>query len=127
MSDASTKTCLKVPEASAQLASNPEVAEESERLRRSERTRTLTEKGKEMQDQILKKVRRQYKIMYEKWRYHARIGKEMLADQASESELEEFISHMESACSDMMTIYEELRRSQIPEPELIHVYPCQHL
>lgn len=61
MSEASTKTCLKVSELSAQPATNPEVAKESQKLR-SESTRTLTEKGKEMQEEMLKRVRRRYKM-----------------------------------------------------------------
>lgn len=62
MSEASTKTCLKVSELSAQPATNPEVAKESQKLRRSESTRTLTEKGKEMQEEMLKRVRHRYKM-----------------------------------------------------------------
>lgn len=61
MSEASTKTCLKVSELSAHSATNPEIAKESQKLR-SESTRTLTEKGKEKQEEMLKRVRRRYKM-----------------------------------------------------------------
>lgn len=118
MSEADTITSLKVIEPPTQSAANPETEKEAPGLRKSERSRTLTEKGKEMQEETIKRVRRRYKIIYEKWKYHARIGKEILADEASKSELKELIGNMESACSDMTTIYDELRRLQVPEADL---------
>ncbi len=69
----------------------PEVADsipvEVGGLRRSERVRTLTEKGRELQEIKLKGVQRQYRMIYEKWKYHARLGKEILSDESSQDEL----------------------------------------
>lgn len=108
MSNTSTDTCRKNAKSPAQ----PEVTdtEEAEVKRlRSERTRTLTEKGKELQEVRLKSVQRRYRIIYEKWRSHARIGKEILTDDASADELNELTENIQSTCSDVKGINEELR------------------
>lgn len=119
MSHTSAETCRKNANSSAQPeATDTESAEVAKGLRRSERTRTLTEKGKELQGERLKSVHRRYRIIYEKWRYHARIGKEILTDDASEDELKELIGNIDSTCSDVKMIYEELRQIQTPEPDL---------
>ncbi|XP_076869830.1 uncharacterized protein LOC143521148 [Brachyhypopomus gauderio] len=95
-----------------------ELAERVEGLRRSERTRTLTEKGRELQEERLKGIQRRYRIIYEKWRCQARIGKEILRDRASEDELNELIKNMEDASSNVKDIFEELRQVQTPESDL---------
>lgn len=61
------------------------------KTRKSERTRTLTEKRKESQEDKLKAFKRRYKVVYEKWRYEARLSKVILTDTATESELTELI------------------------------------
>ena len=77
----STETCIKDPKAPVSEATDDESADQVEELRRSERRRTLTEKGKEKKEEKLKSVKRRYRITYEKWRYHARLAKEILTDQ----------------------------------------------
>lgn len=119
MSDISTETSHKNVRPSAQAeATNTESATELERLRRSERVRTLTEKGREFQGERLKHIQRRNKIIYEKWRCHARIGKELLSDDASEDELNELIENIKYTCSAVRVVYEELRQIQTPEPDL---------
>ena len=81
MSEASAETCIKDPKALVSEATDDESADHVEELRRSERCRTLTERGKELQEEKLKSVKRRYRITYEKWRYHARLAKEILTDQ----------------------------------------------
>lgn len=117
MSDISTETCHKNVKAPAEATDTKSTAE-VERLRKGERIRTLTEKGKEFQGERLKIIQRRYKIIYEKWRCHARIGKELLDDDASENELNELVENIQHTCSDVKVIYEELRRVQTPEPDL---------
>lgn len=87
---------------------------EVERLRRSERVRTLTEKGRELQEIKLKGVQRQYRMIYEKWKYHAR----KLSNEDSQDELNVQIENIESSCSELKAIYEELHRVQTPEQDL---------
>lgn len=119
MSDTSTETCQEYTLSSAQPeVTDTESTEVVERIRRSERTRTLTEKGKELQEEKLKSVQRRYRIIHEKWKYHARIGKELFSDTASEEELNELTDNIKETCSDVQAIYEELRRMQTPEPSL---------
>lgn len=111
MSDVSTDTCRKKAKPPAQVkATDTEFA--AERPQRSERVWTLTEKGRELQEERLKHIQRRYKIIYEKWRCHARIGKDLLSDDASEDELSELIENIKCTCSDVQVIYEELRRVQ---------------
>ncbi|XP_038583838.1 uncharacterized protein LOC119909695 [Micropterus salmoides] len=119
MSNSSPETCHENRKSSAQAETiDIGATEDVERLRRSERTRTLTEKGKEFEEEKLKSIQRRYRILYEKWRYHARTSKEILNDEASEDELYELIENMKATCSDVKMVYEELRRVQAPEAEL---------
>ena len=118
MSEASTETCIKDPKAPVPEATDNEYADQVEELRRSERRRTLTEKGKELQEERLKSVKRRYRITYEKWRYHARLAKEILTDEASKDELNQLIENIQNTCSEVKVIYEELRRIQTPEQDL---------
>lgn len=119
MSHTSAETCRTNAKSPAQHeATDTTSSEEVKGLRRSERTRTLTEKGKEPLGERLKSVHRRYRIIYEKWRYHARIGKEILTDDAAEDELKELSGNIDSTCSDVKVIYEELRQIQTPEPDL---------
>ena len=119
MFDTSTETCHENVESHTQPEDkDTKSTDEAKELRRGERTRTLTEKGTEFREERLKTVRRRYRIIYERWRYHARIGKEILTDEASEEELNELIGNMEGTCRDVKAIYEELRRIETPEPDL---------
>lgn len=107
----------------AKLSAQPEAknagaAEETQGSRRSERTRTLTEKGKEFQEERLKDIQRKYRLAYEKWRYNARLSKEILKYDATEEELKELMENIKSTCTDVKNIYEELRRIQTPESDL---------
>lgn len=43
---------------------------------------------------------------------NARLGKEILLDEASQDELNELTENIESSCSEVKVIYEELHRMQ---------------
>lgn len=88
------------------------------RTRKSERTRTLTKKGKELQEDKLKALKRRYKVVYEKWRYEARLSKVILTDTAIESELTELIDNVNTACRNVQAIYNEIRQIQAPDPDM---------
>ena len=92
---------------------NPDSGEDGV-LRRSERTQTLTEKGKELQAERLQQTKRRYRMLYEKWRYNARLSKEMLSGEASEEELKELIKDVENSCAEVKLVYKELRRLETP-------------
>ena len=72
MSEAIAEIGIKDPKAPVSEATDDESADQVEEQRRSERRRTLTEKGKELQEEKVKSVKCRYRITYEKWRYHAR-------------------------------------------------------
>lgn len=94
--------------------------------RRSETVKTLTEKGKELQEERLKSVQRRYKILYEKWRCQARMSKEILKYEASAEDLTELIDNIKRTSSNVLTIYEELRQMQTPAPDLVfHASSCK--
>lgn len=99
-------------------AENTGAAEETQGPRRSERTRTLTEKGREFQEERLKGMQRRYRLTYEKWRYNVRLSKEILKYDATEEELKELMENIKSTCTDVKNIYEELRCIQTPESDL---------
>ena len=48
-------------------ATGTESADNMEMPRKSERTRTLTEGGRELQEEKLKKAQRQYQTTYDRW------------------------------------------------------------
>ncbi|KAM7380993.1 hypothetical protein PAMP_004254 [Pampus punctatissimus] len=119
MFDTNTESCHKNTGSPAEPEITSESAEtEAIRLRRSERVRTLTEKGRELEEEKQRTLQRRFKIIYEKWRYHARVSKETLSYTASEDDLKELIDGIKDTCSEVKAIYEELRRAQSPEPDV---------
>ena len=96
-------------------------SEQVEQVRKSERKRTLTLKGRELQEEKLMSVQRRYNIAYLRWRGQAKMSRAVLdksSGDASEEELKELIMNIEDNCSDVKNIYEELRRFETPEPDL---------
>lgn len=49
--------------------------EEAQQLRRSQRTKTLTEKGKELQDEKIKGLQQRFNYIYEKWKIQVKSSK----------------------------------------------------
>ncbi|KAL4008603.1 hypothetical protein ACER0C_002455 [Sarotherodon galilaeus] len=90
---------------------------ELQTVRKSERVRTLTEKGKELQEKKLKGLQHRYAVVFEKWRYEARLSKVILRNEVSESELNELINNVNVACKDVQTIYEQIRQIQTPDAD----------
>ncbi|XP_039904599.1 uncharacterized protein LOC120744346 [Simochromis diagramma] len=90
---------------------------ELQTVRKSERVRTLTEKGKELQETKLKGLQHRYAVVFEKWRYEARLSKVILRNEVSESELNELINNVNVACKDVQTIYEQIRQIQTPDAD----------
>ncbi|XP_032411399.1 uncharacterized protein LOC116714770 isoform X2 [Xiphophorus hellerii] len=104
-------SCTEVEENDTEQISEPQT------VRRSERVRTLTEKGKELQEEKLKTLQHRYAVGFEKWRYEARLSKVKLRKEASDSELKELINNVNITCRDMQTIYEEIRQMQTPDAD----------
>uniref|UniRef100_A0A3Q2V7Z7 Uncharacterized protein n=1 Tax=Haplochromis burtoni TaxID=8153 RepID=A0A3Q2V7Z7_HAPBU len=104
---------------------------ELQTVRKSERVRTLTEKGKELQEKKLKGLQHRYTAVFEKWRYEARLSKVILRNEVSESELNELINNVNVARKDVQTIYEQIRQIQTPDaderrkPKVFLIQACQ--
>ena len=92
-------------------------ATEEQTVRKSERARTLTEKGKEFQEEKLKGLQHRYAVVFEKWRYEARLSKVMLRKEASESELNELIYNINVTCKDVQAVYEQIRQIDTPNAD----------
>ena len=120
MSDPGTKTGHEdaTPRDQSQVkeAENPNVStlsevtatestEVVEALRRSQRDRIPTEKGRELQEERLNNLQRRYRMTFERWKYHSRISKETLSDpSASEDELKEVIQNMTKTSSEVTAV-----------------------
>lgn len=107
-------------EVSADLAQqSEEVADLSEQPRRSQRVKTLTEKGKEMQDEKIKGLQQRFNYNYEKWRTRAKSSKQPLSqsDPLSEDLLEDIIGDVKGLRADVTKVYDELRKLTPPDQE----------
>ena len=102
----------------AQPEVDAQAVEGEDTVRRSKRTRTLTEKGKELQEENSKGVHRRYRLAYEKWKCNAKLAKEWLSDEISDEELNKLIDDLQSTCTDVKTTYEELRQIQAPDADV---------
>lgn len=88
--------------------------------RRSQRARTLTEKGKEMQDERLRSLQQRFNYIYSKWKSHVRFSKKSLSQSAvspSEELLNYIIGDVTSLSADIQLVYEELRKISVPDQD----------
>ena len=83
--------------------------------RKSERTRKLTDKGKELQEEKVKKLKKQFISFYEKWKSQAKAAKESLTADLPNEILQELIDGLTNSSSDLRRIYEELRQHITPD------------
>lgn len=63
------------PSTDSQIDLEEEQEEPVSQLRRSTRVKTLTEKGKEMQDEKIKGIQQRFNSIFEKWRTRAKSSK----------------------------------------------------
>lgn len=93
--------------------------QESVQLRRSQRVKTLTEKGREMQDERIKGLQQRFNYNYEKWRTRAKASKLPLSQTESLNKdiLEDIIGDVRGLCADVTKVYEELRKLTPPDQE----------
>lgn len=93
--------------------------QESVQLRRSQRVKTLTEKGREMQDERIKGLQQRFNYNYEKWRTRAKASKLPLSqtEPLNKDILEDIIGDVRGLCADVTKVYEELRKLTPPDQE----------
>ncbi|XP_054865646.1 uncharacterized protein LOC129348710 [Amphiprion ocellaris] len=98
-----------------------DLSEQQELLqpRRSQRVKTLTEKGRGMQDERIKGLQQRFNYNYEKWRTCAKSSKQPLSqsDPLSEDLLEDIIGDVAGLRADVTKVYDELRKLIPPDQE----------
>ncbi|XP_014852373.1 PREDICTED: inner centromere protein-like [Poecilia mexicana] len=107
----SAVSCTEVEENDAEQISEPQT------VRRSERVRTLTEKGKELQEEKLKTLQHRYAVGFEKWRYEARLRSKSRRSKSSSSSSQttkRLEAEAEAAASqEILTVMEEQEKETI--------------
>lgn len=93
-----------------------EFVEEHQRLRRSERQRTLTEKMLVYQREEAKK--REKRFTNDQWKIQAHKVREQLKSDITESELGSLIDMLEKGREEVMSIYVEIRNQTVPSTEV---------
>lgn len=104
------------PEQKDELDSAQQV--QSEEPRRSERARTLTEKGKEFQKEKTKGLIQRFDSIYDRWKALTKVAKKSVIKQDPSNILEEHISTIERELSELNIVYDEYRRIDSPDHEM---------
>ncbi len=89
-------------------------------LRRSQITRKLTERGKELQDEKLSKLKNPFQGSYEKWKALARNVRHKLMGCLSNNMLQALIGTISAASKDLNVVYQELRQNVSPGSDIRH-------
>ncbi|XP_051816280.1 uncharacterized protein LOC127537608 [Acanthochromis polyacanthus] len=90
----------------------------AEGLRRSQRTRTLTEKGQELQESKSKKLKNRFSVTYGRWKSLAKEAKKALEGCLSDEILQDHINMIRCASADVRQAYEDLRQHVVPDGEI---------
>lgn len=93
---------------------------EEQALRRSQQTRTLTEKGKAMQEDNIRALQQRFDYIYKKWRTHVKFCKKTLSqslESLAEGLLEEILYDVKALFVDVQRVYEDLRRISTPNQD----------
>ena len=88
--------------------------------RHSERTRTLTEKGKAMQEDKIKTLKQRFNYTYNKWGTHVKISKKALSqitEAFSECLMQDILRDVKGLSGDVHHVYEDLRRVSTPDQD----------
>ena len=91
---------------------------QSEEPRRSERARTLTEKGKEFQKENTKGLLLRFDSIYDRWKALTKVAKKSVTKQDPSNILEEHICTIERELSELNIVYDEYRRIDSPDHEM---------
>lgn len=94
-----------------------DVSTTSQRARRSQRVRTLTEKGQEFHKELVEKAACRFRGHYEKWKAAVKDAKGAIDDKYSEDLLQDHVSKVSNAFEGVNAAYVELRRIESPDNE----------
>lgn len=86
-------------------------------LRRSQRTRKLTEKGQELQESKSKRLQHRFRSAYDKWKAVAKEAKKELDRPLSSEILQDCTTKIQSASSDVKQAYEDIRQYITPDAD----------
>ena len=94
--------------------------EEALQPRRTQRDRTLTEKGREMQDEKIKLLQQRFNYIYDKWRTQIKSSKKTLSQSTEplpNDLLNDIICCVTDLSADVQHVYDELREVSTPEQD----------
>lgn len=94
-----------------------DVSTTSQRARRSQRVRTLTERGQEFHKELVEKAACRFRRHYEKWETAVKYAKGAIDDKYSEDLLQDYVSKVSNASEGMNAAYVELRSIESPDNE----------
>ncbi|XP_061127414.1 triadin-like [Syngnathus typhle] len=121
MTDPNTPLISTEPQSQSEetQGTDPSEQQDSVQLRRSQRVKTLTEKGREMQDEKIKGLQQRFNYNYEKWRTHAKASKVPLSQPGPSNKdiLEDITGDIRGLCADVTKVYDELRKLTPPDQE----------
>ncbi|XP_040928809.1 uncharacterized protein LOC114866078 isoform X2 [Betta splendens] len=120
MSQASkdTESALAGLEQEVDQSDVPQPTTLSKEPRRSERARTLTEKGKELQKEKLEVLLLRFDSIYERWRALTKVAKKSVMSQDPSEILQEHISSVQKEASELNNIYDDYRRIDSPAHDM---------
>ncbi|KAM9825109.1 uncharacterized protein ACBT44_005920 isoform 1-T1 [Syngnathus typhle] len=121
MTDPNTPLISTEPQSQSEetQGTDPSEQQDSVQLRRSQRVKTLTEKGREMQDEKIKGLQQRFNYNYEKWRTHAKASKVPLSQPGPSNKdiLEDITGDVRGLCADVTKVFDELRKLTPPDQE----------
>lgn len=86
--------------------------------RRSERERTLTEKGKELHRDKTERLLRRFEGSYERWKALTKVAKKSVINQDPNDILREHINSIQRELSELDVIYDDYRKLDSPPQEM---------
>ncbi|KAL7381184.1 hypothetical protein ABVT39_001693 [Epinephelus coioides] len=87
--------------------------------RRSERSQTLTEKGKELQKEKIQGLLLRFDSIYERWKALTKVAKKSVIKQDPSDILQEHISTIQKELSELNSVYDEYRRIDSPSHDML--------
>ncbi|CAI5661726.1 unnamed protein product [Oreochromis niloticus] len=94
-----------------------DVSTTSQKARQSQRVRTLTEKGKELYGEHIKKAAHRFSVRYEKWKVVIKDAKGAIDGLCSKDLLQEHVTKVLSASKDVNAAYDDFRRIESPDSD----------
>lgn len=86
--------------------------------RRSERDRTLTEKGREFQKEKVKGLILRFDSIYERWKVLTKVAKKSVIKQDPSDILQEHIKGIQREKSELNSVYDEYRKIDTPSHDM---------